>query len=59
LAQSVESLKIKDAKKCNEIITEFANFLSLANVASEPLSLRKNADFIMSMMNQRHQNASY
>jgi acetylornithine deacetylase/succinyl-diaminopimelate desuccinylase-like protein len=54
-AQSVESLKIKKytQKNANEIITEFSEFLSLANVASEPLSLHKNADFIMLMMNQK------
>jgi acetylornithine deacetylase/succinyl-diaminopimelate desuccinylase-like protein len=54
-AQSVESLKIKNytKKNANEIITQFSEFLSLANVASEPLSLRKNADFIMSMMKQK------
>ncbi|UQD56304.1 M20/M25/M40 family metallo-hydrolase [Flavobacterium sp. K5-23] len=54
-AQSVESLKIKKytQKNANEIITEFSEFLRLPNVASDPLSLRKNADFIMSMMNRK------
>jgi uncharacterized membrane protein len=39
-AQSVESLKIKKytQKNAHKIITEFSDFLSLPNVASDPLS---------------------
>ena len=54
-AQSVECLKIKKytQKNAHKIITEFSDFLSLPNVASDPLSLLKNADFIMSMMTRK------
>lgn len=54
-AQSREVLKIKKYVNQNagNIISGFSSFLSLPNVAAEPVSLRKNAAFIMAMMKRR------
>ena len=54
-AQSPETLKIRNyaLKNSEAILSEFTEFLRLPNVAAEPVSLQKNADFIMSMMNKR------
>jgi acetylornithine deacetylase/succinyl-diaminopimelate desuccinylase-like protein len=54
-AQSPEVLKIKKygTENAGNIIKEFFAFLSLPNVASDPIAQQKNADFIMEMMTKR------
>jgi len=54
-AQSPEVLSIRKQvlQNSGNILTEYSQFLSLPNVAADPVNLQKNADFIMEMMNQR------
>ena len=54
-AQSPEVLTIRKYgnKNAGNIINEFAEFLSLPNVAADPVGQQKNAGFIMAMMNKR------
>ena len=54
-AQSPGVLKIRKYVNSNagKIISEFSEFLSLPNVASDPVGQQKNIAFIMSMMNKR------
>jgi len=54
-AQSPEVLSIRKQvlQNSGNIMTEYSKFLSLPNVAADPINLQKNADFIMEMMNQR------
>jgi len=54
-AQSPEVLTIRKYgnKNAGNIINEFAEFLSLPNVAADPAGQQKNAGFIMAMMNKR------
>lgn len=54
-AQSPEILSIRKFGDSNahNIINEFVEFLSLPNVAADPVGQQKNAAFIMSMMNKR------
>ncbi|MBC7723061.1 MAG: peptidase M20, partial [Pedobacter sp.] len=55
LAQSPETLRIRQHHQQNSdiIIGEFVQLLSLPNIASNPIGLQKNADFIMGMMAKR------
>lgn len=55
LAQSPDVLTIRKYGNINagNIINEFAEFLSLSNVAADPIGQQKNAAFIMAMMNKR------
>ena len=54
-AQSPELLSIRKytQKNAGKLITEYSSFLSLPNLAADPVNLKKNANFIMEMMNQR------
>jgi acetylornithine deacetylase/succinyl-diaminopimelate desuccinylase-like protein len=54
-AQSPEMLTIRKYgnKNAGTIIKEFAEFLSLPNVAADPAGQQKTAAFIMAMMNKR------
>lgn len=54
-AQSAEVLTIRKFghQNAGNIVNEFSAFLSLPNVAADPVSQQKNADFIMTMMNKR------
>ncbi len=54
-AQSPELLAIRKYgnKNAGKIISEFTEFLSLPNVAADPMGQQKNAAFIMEMMNKR------
>ncbi|HYM94160.1 MAG TPA: M20/M25/M40 family metallo-hydrolase [Chitinophagaceae bacterium] len=54
-SQSPEILKIRNYRSGHEkdIINEFVSFLSIPNVAAEPINLQKNATFIMEMMKNR------
>jgi acetylornithine deacetylase/succinyl-diaminopimelate desuccinylase-like protein len=54
-AQSPEVLKIKKygSENAGTIIKEFFTFLTLPNVAADPVGQQKNADFIMEMMAKR------
>lgn len=55
VAQSPEVLTIRKYRRENagNIINEFSEFLSLPNVATDPVGQQKNAVFIMAMMNKR------
>jgi acetylornithine deacetylase/succinyl-diaminopimelate desuccinylase-like protein len=55
LAQSPETLRIRQyhQQHADTIIGEFVQLLSLPNIASNPIGLQKNADFIMAMMAKR------
>lgn len=54
-AQSAETLKVRSYRKGHEgdIITEFTSFLSIPNVADDTLNIKKDAAFIMGMMQKR------
>ncbi len=54
-AQSAETLTIRrhETQHADDVIKEFVRFLSIPNVASDTANLRKNAAFIMEMMQQR------
>ncbi len=54
-AQSAEILTIRKYNNANAgiIIREFAEFLSIPNIAADPTGLQKNAEFIMAIMNNR------
>jgi acetylornithine deacetylase/succinyl-diaminopimelate desuccinylase-like protein len=54
-AQSSEVLTIRKYghQNAGNIISGFSRFLSLPNVAADPVILQKNAGFIMEMMNKR------
>ncbi len=54
-AQSPETLKVREYTKKNSlgIINEYAQFLSLPNVASDSADIKRNAIFIMNMMSKR------
>ncbi|MBS1921081.1 MAG: M20/M25/M40 family metallo-hydrolase [Bacteroidetes bacterium] len=54
-SQSPGTLKIRNYRATNEkeIINEFVSLLSIPNIASDPVNIRKNADFILEMMKQR------
>ncbi|TKC00252.1 M20/M25/M40 family metallo-hydrolase [Pedobacter cryophilus] len=55
LAQSPEALKIRKygSENAIKIISEFSEFLSIPNVASDPIGQQKTASFIMEMMQKR------
>ncbi len=55
LAQSPEVVRIRQyhQQHADTIIGEFVQLLSLPNIASNPVGLLKNADFIMAMMAKR------
>ncbi|MBC7652687.1 MAG: M20/M25/M40 family metallo-hydrolase, partial [Deinococcales bacterium] len=55
LAQSSDVLKIRQHNQqyADSIIGEFVQLLALPNIASNPIGLQKNADFIMAMMAKR------
>jgi acetylornithine deacetylase/succinyl-diaminopimelate desuccinylase-like protein len=55
LAQSPEVLTVRKYTQQNAgtIISEFAEFLSVPNVAADRAGLQKNAAFVMDMMNKR------
>ena len=50
--QTPDIIKIRSYREANEkaIIDEFVSFLSIPNIAADPINLQKNADFIMEMM---------
>lgn len=54
-AQSTEVLKIREygSKNAERIMSEFSTFLSIPNVAADPIGQQKNAAYIMEMMNKR------
>lgn len=54
-AQSVETLKIRSVREQKEKVwlREYASFLSIPNIAADTTGLKRNADFILQMMNQR------
>jgi acetylornithine deacetylase/succinyl-diaminopimelate desuccinylase-like protein len=54
-AQSTEVLNIRKygTKNAEGIMKEFSTFLSIPNVAADPIGQQKNATFIMEMMNKR------
>jgi acetylornithine deacetylase/succinyl-diaminopimelate desuccinylase-like protein len=54
-AQTPEILSIRKytQKNAGKLIAEYSSFLSLPNLAADPVNLKKNATFIMKMMNQR------
>lgn len=54
-AQTSQVLKVRSHVQSNQhaIVQEFVSFLSIPNIASDSLNIRKNADFIMSAMNKR------
>ncbi len=54
-SQSPELLSIRKytQKNAGKLITEYSSFLSLPNLAADPVNLKNNANFIMEMMNQR------
>ena len=53
--QSPEAQKIRKYgnENAGKIIGEFSEFLTLSNVATDPVGQQRNADFIMSMMQKR------
>jgi len=53
--QSPEVLSIRKQvlQNAGNIMSEYSTFLSIPNVAADPVNLQKNATFIMEMMNQR------
>jgi acetylornithine deacetylase/succinyl-diaminopimelate desuccinylase-like protein len=55
ISQTPETIKVR--KYVNEhqrlIMTEFTDFLTIPNIASDSVNIRKNADFIMEMMRKR------
>lgn len=53
--QSAETIKIRDYRSSHEkeIMQEFISFLSVPNIAADPVSLQKNAEQIMDMMKKR------
>lgn len=54
-AQSPQTLKIREFRIKNEhaIIDEFTSFLSIPNIAEDSVNIKKNAAFIMDMMQKR------
>ncbi len=54
-AQSPEILKLRKFREQNEhsIISEFVSFLSIPNIADDSMNIKRNAAFIMDMMNDR------
>lgn len=57
-AQSVENSaieKVRNYRKANEhaLLKEYLQLLSMPNIATDSLNIRKNADFIMEMMKKR------
>ncbi|MFI5131637.1 MAG: M20/M25/M40 family metallo-hydrolase [Chitinophagales bacterium] len=54
--QSAETLKVREYRVAHvkDIMGEFVSFLSIPNVAIDTLNLRKNAVFIMDMMEKRN-----
>ncbi|MEO7989557.1 MAG: M20/M25/M40 family metallo-hydrolase [Chryseolinea sp.] len=54
-AQSPQTLKVREYTKKNSvtIINEYVEFLSLPNVASDSVGIKRNAAFIMDMMTRR------
>jgi acetylornithine deacetylase/succinyl-diaminopimelate desuccinylase-like protein len=54
-SQSADILKIKKygEQNADKIIKEFAQFLSIPNLAKDTVNIQKNADFIMEMMHKR------
>ena len=55
MAQPAEANKMKEFTRQNEgnVINEFTSFLSIPNVAVDPVNLARNAGFIMEMMRKR------
>lgn len=55
LAQSAETLTIRqyETQHAGDVIKEFVKFLSIPNVASDTANIRKNAAFIVEMMQKR------
>ncbi|HEX7295011.1 MAG TPA: M20/M25/M40 family metallo-hydrolase, partial [Pyrinomonadaceae bacterium] len=47
--------QVRDFRKANEqrLLSEFLNLLSVPNIASDRVNIRKNAELIMQMMKQR------
>lgn len=54
-SQSAQTLTIRkySQQHADSIINEYVRFLSLPNIASDTQNIRKNADFIMDMMNKQ------
>ena len=54
--QSAETLKIRSVRERKEFawMQEYVSFLSIPNVAADAGGLKKNADFIMQMMQRRN-----
>ena len=54
-AQSPQTIQIREYRKKNEhaIITEYMSFLSLPNLATDTVNMKRNADMIMDMMKKR------
>ncbi len=54
-AQSADPFKIKEFRQKNEelLMDEFVSFLSIPNLASDSINIRRNADFISQMMMKR------
>ncbi len=53
-----QSLKTEDIRKyCNEntsaILKEYVNFISIPNIASDSINIKRNVNFMMDMMNKR------
>ena len=55
VAQSDSTLRTRDYRRAHErqIIAEFVRLLEIPNVASDSLNIRRNAEFIREMMQQR------
>jgi acetylornithine deacetylase/succinyl-diaminopimelate desuccinylase-like protein len=54
-SQSAETIAVREYRNKNEhaIINEFVSFLTIPNVASDTVNLKRNAAFIMEMMRKR------
>lgn len=54
-AQSADILKIRSYRSSHEqaIVDEFVSFLSIPNLAADPVNLQQNANLIMEMMKRR------
>lgn len=54
-AQSPQTMQIREYRKKNEhaIISEYMSFLSLPNLASDTVNMKRNAGMIMDMMKKR------
>ncbi len=54
-AQTPQTLQIRDYRQKNErpMIKEYMSFLSIPNLATDTINMRRNADMIMDMMRKR------